>query len=208
MKLLLERRVAFVSGAVLCLMTGLANAQVPADSDPQSYDQKIHESFDFAFGKGQLSTPGNAATETGGFIPAGAFLKASYCEHCHAEAYGQWRQSLHSNSFRTPFYRTSVNILRDTKGIEFTRHCDSCHNPVADRVRRANQELSGRPQLRSRWSNVYHLPFHPTGATDFRQWQLCDGGAVGDGGRKRQRGSQVRCRMPRSWRIPTGTPRL
>jgi tetratricopeptide (TPR) repeat protein len=131
MKLLLERRVAFVSGAVLCLMTGLANAQVPADSDPQSYDQKIHESFDFAFGKGQLSTPGNAATETGGFIPAGAFLKASYCEHCHAEAYGQWRQSLHSNSFRTPFYRASVNILRDTKGIEFTRHCDSCHNPVA-----------------------------------------------------------------------------
>jgi hypothetical protein len=49
---------------------------------------------------------------------------------CVFEAYHQWRQSLHSNSFRTPFYRTSVNILMRTKGIEFARHCDSCHNPV------------------------------------------------------------------------------
>jgi hypothetical protein len=38
---------------------------------------------------------------------------------------------LHSNSFRTPFYRTSVNILINTQGIEFSRHCDSCHNPIA-----------------------------------------------------------------------------
>ncbi|HTW31906.1 MAG TPA: VCBS repeat-containing protein, partial [Candidatus Sulfotelmatobacter sp.] len=27
------------------------------------------------------------------------------------------------NAFRTPFYRTSVNILARTKGIESTRHC-------------------------------------------------------------------------------------
>ena len=38
---------------------------------------------------------------------------------------------MHSNSFRTPFYRTSVNILIRTEGIEFSRHCDSCHNPIA-----------------------------------------------------------------------------
>ena len=61
----------------------------------------------------------------------GAFPKAEYCGHCHEEAYHQWRQALHSNSFRTPFYRTSVNILIRTKGIEFSRHCDSCHNPIA-----------------------------------------------------------------------------
>ncbi len=60
----------------------------------------------------------------------GAFPTAKYCSKCHEEAYSQWRQALHSNSFRTPFYRTSVNILARTKGIEFTRHCDSCHNPI------------------------------------------------------------------------------
>ncbi len=63
-------------------------------------------------------------------LPAKAFPDAAYCGHCHQAAYQQWRQSLHSNSFRTPFYRTSVNILVHTKGIEFARHCDSCHNPV------------------------------------------------------------------------------
>jgi tetratricopeptide (TPR) repeat protein len=88
------------------------------------------QTYDFPFGAGNISLPGNAATETGGFIPAASFMTAEYCGRCHAESYSQWRQSLHSNSFRTPFYRTSVNILRDSKGIEFTRHCDSCHNPI------------------------------------------------------------------------------
>ncbi len=95
-----------------------------------AYDHKIRETYDFSLNPGKIAEPGNAATATGGFISPSAFPKAEYCGKCHAEAYAQWRQSLHSNSFREPFYRTSVNILRDTKGIQFTRHCDSCHNPI------------------------------------------------------------------------------
>ncbi len=76
------------------------------------------------------SAPGNAMSETGKLIPPTAYPSASYCGRCHPQAFEQWRQSLHSNSFRTPFYRTSVNILARTKGIELTRHCDSCHNPI------------------------------------------------------------------------------
>ena len=75
--------------------------------------------------------PGNAAAVGDDFLEPSAFPDADYCGHCHQEAYHQWRQALHSNSFRTPFYRTSVNILMRTKGIEFARHCDSCHNPIA-----------------------------------------------------------------------------
>jgi Tfp pilus assembly protein PilF len=111
-----------------CSLLLLAAASVACAQD--SYDKAIRETYDFSLNHNKLSEPGNAASATGGFIPAGAFPKAEYCGKCHAEAYSQWRQSLHSNSFRDPFYRTSVNILRDTKGIEFTRHCDSCHNPV------------------------------------------------------------------------------
>jgi tetratricopeptide (TPR) repeat protein len=81
-------------------------------------------------GEQSLSSPGNAATEANAKISPQAFPKATYCAQCHPQAYAQWRQALHSNSFRTPFYRTSVNILARTKGIEFTRHCDSCHNPI------------------------------------------------------------------------------
>jgi Flp pilus assembly protein TadD len=94
------------------------------------YADKIRETYNFPFGKGNISLPGNAAAEGDDFLPAGAFPDAAYCGHCHQEAYHQWRQALHSNSFRAPFYRASVNILIRTKGIEFARHCDSCHNPV------------------------------------------------------------------------------
>jgi tetratricopeptide (TPR) repeat protein len=96
----------------------------------QAYSDRIHETYAFPFGKDQISLPGNAALEGGGFLQASAFPDAAYCGHCHQEAYHEWRQALHSNSFRTPFYRTSVNILIRAKGIEFSRHCDSCHNPV------------------------------------------------------------------------------
>ena len=107
-----------------------SRAQSSQDADRKAYADKIRESYNFHFGKDKISTPGNAAIEDNDFIQPGAFPKATYCAVCHAQAYSQWRQALHSNSFRTPFYRTSVNILLRTKGIEFTRHCDSCHNPV------------------------------------------------------------------------------
>jgi Tfp pilus assembly protein PilF len=99
--------------------------------DRGEYAAKVASGYNYFFGKGDISTPGNAAVEGNTFIQPGAFPTAEYCGHCHQEAYHQWRQALHSNSFRTPFYRTSVNILNNTKGIQFSRHCDSCHNPIA-----------------------------------------------------------------------------
>lgn len=117
MRFFVERRLF-----LLFTLSGLVSAQ--------DYDKKIRETYDFSLGPGVLAAPGNAITETGSFISPNAFPTADYCGHCHAEAFHQWRQSLHANSFRDPFYRTSVNILRDTKGIQFTRHCDSCHNPI------------------------------------------------------------------------------
>jgi Flp pilus assembly protein TadD len=111
-----------------------APAQTPEQAKQaeqrKEYADEVRKSYNFRFGDGIISIPGNAAIEGNDFIQAGAYPKATYCAVCHAQAYNNWRQALHSNSFRTPFYRTSVNILLRSKGIEFTRHCDSCHNPV------------------------------------------------------------------------------
>ena len=101
-----------------------------ANSARKDYADRVRQTYNFHFGQGDISTPGNAKILGDDFVQPGAFPTAKYCSKCHAEAYSQWRQALHSNSFRTPFYRTSVNILARTKGIEFTRHCDSCHNPI------------------------------------------------------------------------------
>lgn len=125
----------------LALLSGLASsaflAAMPAagqtaasPAQHSEYASKIRQTYNFRFGKDRISAPGNAAVEGGDFIQPGAFPSAEYCGKCHQEAYRQWRQALHSNSFRTPFYRASVNDLIRTKGIEYTRHCDSCHNPV------------------------------------------------------------------------------
>jgi Flp pilus assembly protein TadD len=122
------RAVVVLAGFVLPLSQAMG--QTDEDSDRRAYAAKIRETYNFRFGKDKISTPGNAAVDGNDFIPSTAFPTAEYCGRCHAEAYSQWRQALHSNAFRTPFYRTSVNILARTKGIEFTRHCDSCHNPV------------------------------------------------------------------------------
>ena len=109
-----------------------ADAVKQVESDRDLYNSLVNPSYNFHYGETKPYTPGNLTVEGKGFIQPGAFPTAEYCGSCHAEAYSQWREALHSNSFRTPFYRTSVNLLlRDkTRGIAFARHCDSCHNPI------------------------------------------------------------------------------
>jgi Tfp pilus assembly protein PilF len=131
MQLAVERRLwAALVLTSLGLLSAPAMAQSDEDAGRRAYAARIRETYNFRFGKDKISTPGNAAATGNDFVVPTTFLNAEYCARCHAEAYSQWRQALHSNSFRTPFYRTSVNILARTKGIEFTRHCDSCHNPI------------------------------------------------------------------------------
>ncbi len=76
-------------------------------------------------------SPSNARTEDGLSIPVDQFFSAKRCAGCHHDTHAAWSESLHRNAAREPFYRESVDILLRTRGIEFTRHCESCHTPVA-----------------------------------------------------------------------------
>jgi Flp pilus assembly protein TadD len=116
--------------ATLFLVLRFSQAQSDENKQRKQYADNIRASYNYHFGTDKPFLPGNPSVEGNDFLQPGAFPKPEYCAHCHQQAYSQWRQALHSNSFRTPFYRTSVNILPRTAGIEFTRHCDSCHNPV------------------------------------------------------------------------------
>lgn len=93
-----------------------------ADGPPDSYDHR--------FGPNPF-LPSNAKASFEGFLKPSDFPTAEYCGKCHEEAHRQWRQSAHANSFRAPFYVKNVNLLIDGKGIEYTRHCEGCHNPIA-----------------------------------------------------------------------------
>ncbi|MGA7158621.1 MAG: tetratricopeptide repeat protein [Acidobacteriaceae bacterium] len=102
----------------------------PETPERKAYADHIRSTYKFPFAANNISLPGNAAVQGNDFLQPSAFPTAAYCGHCHTEAYHQWRQALHSNSFRSPFYRHSVNLLIHEKGAPFARHCDSCHNPI------------------------------------------------------------------------------
>ncbi|HTB97054.1 MAG TPA: tetratricopeptide repeat protein [Terracidiphilus sp.] len=107
-------------------------AEAHTESERAAYNAAVSPSYNFHYGPKNPFLPGNVQVQGQGFLQPDAYPSAEYCGTCHQEAYSEWRQALHSNAFRTPFYRASVNILiRDkTRGIAFARHCDSCHNPI------------------------------------------------------------------------------
>ena len=109
-----------------------ARAEARTETDRKAYNLQASPTYNFHYGPKNPYTPGNVQVVGEGFLQPGAYPSAAYCGTCHQKGSSQWRQALHSNAFRTPFYRTSVNILiRDkTRGIAFARHCDSCHNPI------------------------------------------------------------------------------
>jgi Flp pilus assembly protein TadD len=78
-----------------------------------------------------LFGPSNARTADGKTIPSAQFFPAARCAGCHKDSHEQWAESLHRNAGREPFYKESVDILEKQRGVEFTRHCESCHAPVA-----------------------------------------------------------------------------
>jgi tetratricopeptide (TPR) repeat protein len=95
------------------------------------FHDSIAHRYNYAFGKDSPFLPSNAMTWNGQFQNPRSFPTAEYCGHCHKAAYAQWRESIHSNSFRAPWYLKNVNALIDEKGVQYSRHCEGCHNPVA-----------------------------------------------------------------------------
>jgi tetratricopeptide (TPR) repeat protein len=131
-----------LGGSLLAVMVAGMGLVVPlsvkagTDADAaavarHAYTQQVAAKYDYRFGKEHPFLPSNMETDTGEFIDPKSFPTAQYCGHCHQEAHTQWRQSAHSNSNRAPWYLRNVNLLNTQKGIEFSRHCEGCHDPVA-----------------------------------------------------------------------------
>ncbi|MEO6965934.1 MAG: tetratricopeptide repeat protein [Acidobacteriaceae bacterium] len=90
----------------------------------------MSQTYQYRFGKDMPFLPSYASTWNGEFIKPETFPTAEYCGRCHQAIYHQWRASLHSNSFREPYYKKSVDLLKQTQGVADQRFCEACHNPV------------------------------------------------------------------------------
>jgi tetratricopeptide (TPR) repeat protein len=104
---------------------------IPITGPTTPFHDSVAARYNYAFGHDTPFSPSNATSANGQFVSPKSFYTAEYCGHCHQEAYHQWRQTAHSNSFRAPWYLKNVNALIDEKGVQFSRHCEGCHNPVA-----------------------------------------------------------------------------
>jgi Tfp pilus assembly protein PilF len=112
--------------------TVAAGSEADAAATARSaYSAKVTEKYNDHFSKDAHFLPSLMTTDTGEFIDPNTFPTAQYCGHCHQEAQHQWRQSAHSNTNRPPWYLRNVNLLNESKGVEFSRHCEGCHDPVA-----------------------------------------------------------------------------
>jgi lipoprotein NlpI len=125
--LLLLLALAGVACALPFLRSHAQTKSTPAESE---YSAQILQNYDLKFGPNPFA-PSNASTTTGTFIPGEMWVPAKRCGACHTDAHAQWRQSAHGNAFREPFYQKNVKDIQNQKGLEFTRHCESCHNPAA-----------------------------------------------------------------------------
>ncbi len=96
-----------------------------------AYNEKVAGAYNYRYGKTLPFVPSNATTYSGEFMDPKLFLTAAYCGHCHQESHQQWRESAHSNANRVPYYLKNVALLNDSKGVEFSRHCEGCHDPIA-----------------------------------------------------------------------------
>ncbi|MBI3651261.1 MAG: tetratricopeptide repeat protein [Acidobacteria bacterium] len=120
----------------LLVFAGLVSGHTEKNAAPQpdanaSYNDEIIRTYDFKFGKDKPFLPSLANSASGGFIDPATFYTADYCAKCHKAAHQEWRETAHANSFRAPFYKKNVELLINTKGIEYSRHCEGCHNPIA-----------------------------------------------------------------------------
>lgn len=126
------------ASASVLLMFGVAAVLLGSSSQQSSAPAAANTSaqpatspaYDYHFGPNPY-LPSEAKADFQGFLKPSDFPTAEYCGKCHEDAHREWRESAHANSFREPFYVKNVNLLIDGKGIEYTRHCEGCHNPIA-----------------------------------------------------------------------------
>jgi len=104
---------------------------VPISGQTSAFHDSVAGRYAYPWGKSNPFLPSNATVANGQFLNPKEVPTAEYCGHCHKEAYHQWRESIHANAFRVPWYENTVNMLIDEKGVHYSRHCEGCHNPIA-----------------------------------------------------------------------------
>lgn len=105
-----------------------ARAQSPSAAAPAASEQLLSARLPRDDGP---YYPSQARTQGADSVDPAALADVRQCGGCHREAVKQWASSAHAHaSFDNPWYRASVESLREEVGFRASRHCGGCHDPV------------------------------------------------------------------------------
>jgi hypothetical protein len=108
-----------VVGVGFAIVTG--GPDISAGIPPQTYSLKYGE---------DPFMPSNVDTSTGGALNADVLAGSENCGTCHKDIYDEWEASAHRWSASDVFYTTVASAMQEDTGIESTRYCGGCHNPI------------------------------------------------------------------------------
>lgn len=91
------------------------------------------EEYGLPFGADDPFSPTDARTASGRAIAPEAIGNSAACgaAGCHEELYRQWYSSGHRFGSTQVFYRKLEELAAEVSGMEATRWCGGCHDPIA-----------------------------------------------------------------------------
>lgn len=102
---------------------------------------------------GSPFAPGALMTADGAFGDPHRMPAAADCQSCHAEVFAEWSTSLHAMAGIETLYERTEERNRESKkrrqGVELTRYCESCHQPIEVALGRINPLPSVEPSAAS-----------------------------------------------------------
>jgi hypothetical protein len=120
-----------VAGAAACVAvaTGLLLWEASAPGSVSLFEAGSAEA---AEGTRTQFFPSSAASGAGRLLPTARDLKdLASCVRCHRQITDDWKRSAHRHASMTnPFYRATVEDIRERYPHSDTRWCASCHDPA------------------------------------------------------------------------------
>ena len=103
------------------LSFGVQTTDISEGVPPQTYSLKYGD---------DPFLPSNVQTSLGGAINGDVLAGSEGCGSCHKDIYDEWSASAHRWSASDVFYTTVAGVMQEETGIESTRYCGGCHNPI------------------------------------------------------------------------------
>jgi len=123
-------RLAAGSSAAAGLLLVIGAGFALSSSGPEISTGVPVQEYGLKYGQGPF-LPSNVNSSTGSPINADVLAGSENCGSCHKDIYDEWKASAHSWSASDMFFRAVASAMEGDTGIESTRYCGGCHNPIS-----------------------------------------------------------------------------